>query len=203
MKYFRLYTPNPDPHDIDRIVDALRRGAVIIYPTDTIYAIGCDALNVRAVEQVCRLKKIDPQKARLSVVCPDFSMLANYARVSDTYFRLMRRNLPGAFTFVLPASSRLPHLYKHRKSIGIRVPDNAIAREISRQLGNPLLSTSIVAPDGESEYLTDPSLIQETYRNSINIFVDGGDGGITPSTVVDCCGDTAEIVRQGKGELIE
>lgn len=203
MEYFRLYTPNPNPRDIDRIVGALRDGAVMIYPTDTLYAIGCDALNVRAVERICRIKSIDPQKAVLSIVCPDFSMLSRYARVSDTHFRLMRRNLPGAFTFILPASSQLPRIYKHRKSVGIRIPDNAIAQEITRQLGNPLLSASIDPQCDETEYLTDTSLIQELYGNAIDLFVDGGDGGTEPSTIVDCCGDTPQTVRQGKGILIE
>ena len=137
MDYVRIYTDNPSPKEIERVAAVLRDGGIIVYPTDTLYAIGCDALNVRAVERICRLKNIDTRKALLSIVCPDLSMLSQYAKVSNAHFKLMRRNLPGAFTFILPTSSQLPHIYKNRKTVGIRVPDNAIARAITRELGNP------------------------------------------------------------------
>ena len=134
MDYVRIYTDNPSPKEIERVAAVLRDGGIIVYPTDTLYAIGCDALNVRAVERICRLKNIDTRKALLSIVCPDLSMLSQYAKVSNAHFKLMRRNLPGAFTFILPTSSQLPHIYKNRKTVGIRVPDNAIALAITPQI---------------------------------------------------------------------
>ena len=178
MDYVRIYTDNPSPKEIERVAAVLRDGGIIVYPTDTLYAIGCDALNVRAVERICRLKNIDTRKALLSIVCPDLSMLSQYAKVSNAHFKLMRRNLPGAFTFILPTSSQLPHIYKNRKTVGIRVPDNAIARAITREL------------------------IQEEFENTADLFVDGGTGGHIPSTIIDCSGETPKITREGKGELI-
>ena len=202
MDYVRIYTDNPSPKEIERVAAVLRDGGIIVYPTDTLYAIGCDALNVSAVERICRLKNIDTRKALLSIVCPDLSMLSQYAKVSTAHFKLMRRNLPGAFTFILPTSSQLPHIYKNRKTVGIRVPDNAIARAITRELGNPLMSTSISPHHTEIEYLTDPELIQEEFENTADLFVDGGTGGHIPSTIIDCSGETPKITREGKGELI-
>ncbi len=203
MEYCRIYPSNPNPREIARIVTLLRDGGVIIYPTDTLYAIGCDALNVRAVERVCRIKKIDPQKAMLSIVCPDFSMLSQYAKVSNAHFKLMRRNMPGPFTFVLPASSQLPRIYKHRKTVGIRVPQNIIAQEILQSFGSPIMSTSIDSVSDELEYLTDTSLIAERYDGLVDMMVDGGNGGIEPSTIVDCSDDEPVIIRQGIGLLLE
>ena len=203
MEYCRLYPTNPSPREVERIAELLRDGGVIIYPTDTLYAIGCDALNVRAVERVCRIKGLDPQKALLSIVCPNLSMLSQYARVANTHFKLMRRNLPGAFTFILPVSSQLPRIYKHRKTVGIRVPHNSITQAIVRALGNPIMSTSIAPHDDEPEYLTDTGLIQERYAHLIDLFVDGGEGGTEPSTIVDCSTDEPCITRQGLGLLIE
>lgn len=202
MDYIRLFPENPNPKEIERVVATLRQGGIIIYPTDTLYALGCDALNVRAVERICKLKNIDPRKALLSIVCPDLSMLSQYAKVSNICFKLMRRNLPGAFTFILPTSSQLPHLYKSRKTVGIRVPDNAIARAIAQQLGNPLLSSSVASVHSEIEYLTDPELMREEFEHRVDLMVDGGIGVFTPSTIVDCSGETPEITREGKGELL-
>lgn len=202
MDYIRLFPENPNPKEIERVVATLRQGGIIIYPTDTLYALGCDALNVRAVGRICKLKNIDPRKALLSIVCPDLSMLSQYAKVSNICFKLMRRNLPGAFTFILPTSSQLPHLYKSRKTVGIRVPDNAIARAIAQQLGNPLLSSSVASVHSEIEYLTDPELMREEFEHRVDLMVDGGIGGFTPSTIVDCSGETPEITREGKGELL-
>ena len=202
MDYIRLFPENPNSKEIERVVATLRQGGIIIYPTDTLYALGCDALNVRAVERICKLKNIDPRKALLSIVCPDLSMLSQYAKVSNTCFKLMRRNLPGAFTFILPTSSQLPHLYKSRKTVGIRVPDNAIARAIAQQLGNPLLSSSVTSVHHEIEYLTDPELMREEFEHRVDLLVDGGIGGVTPSTTVDCSSETPEITRKGKGELL-
>lgn len=197
----KIYPENPNPRDVGRVVQALRNGALVIYPTDTVYAIGCDALNVRAVEQICKLKGVNPQKSNLSVVCSDLSNVSGYAQVSNAAFKLMKRNLPGPFTFILPTSSRLPKIYKNRKEVGIRVPDHAVTLALVRELGNPLLSMSVHDEDEMTEYGTDPELIHEKYAGTVEIVVDGGYGGTEASTVVNCMDDTFEIVRQGKGEL--
>lgn len=198
----RLYEENPNPREIGKIADILRDGGVIIYPTDTVYAIGCDALNVRAVEEVCRIKGINPTKAQLSIICYDLSDISEYAKVDNNTFKLMKRNLPGPFTFILNITSSLPKLYKNRKTVGIRVPDNNIIRELVRELGNPIMTTSVKDDDGVKEYTTDPELIYEKYEKQVNLVIDGGYGGIEGSTVVDCTGGEIEIVRQGKGELL-
>lgn len=198
----RLYEENPNPREIGKIADVLRDGGVIIYPTDTVYAIGCDALNVRAVEEVCRIKGINPTKAQLSIICYDLSDISEYAKVDNNTFKLMKRNLPGPFTFILNITSSLPKLYKNRKTVGIRVPDNNIIRELVRELGNPIMTTSVKDDDGVKEYTTDPELIYEKYEKQVNLVIDGGYGGIEGSTVVDCTGGEIEIVRQGKGELL-
>ena len=198
----KLYEQNPNQREIDRIVKILRDGGIIIYPTDTVYAMGCDALNVRAVEQICKFKGIDPQKANLSIICYDLSSISEYAKVNNTVFKLMKKNLPGAFTFILNATSNLPKIYKNRKEVGIRIPDNNIIRSIVNELGNPILSTSVRAKDDLLEYATDPELIEEEYGDQVDLVVDGGYGGSEPSTIVDCTGDDIEIVRQGKGELL-
>jgi len=198
----KIYPDNPNPREIDKVVSVLNDGGTIIYPTDTLYAIGCDALNVRAVEKICALKGINPQKSNLSIVCSDLSSISEYAKVDTPTFKLMKRNLPGPFTFILPTTSSLPKIYKNKKTVGIRVPDNNIVREIVSQLGNPILSTSVSQGDDEIEYLTDPELIHEKWSSVADIVIDGGPGGIEPSTVVDCTGDEPIIIRQGKGILI-
>ena len=197
----KLYNDNPNPRDIEKVVSILRDGGTVIYPTDTLYAIGCDALNVRAVEKICDLKGIDPQKSNLSIICNDLSIISEYAKVSNTTFKLMKRNLPGPFTFILSTTSSLPKIYKKKKTVGIRIPDNNIIREIVAQLGNPVLSTTIKDKDDELEYTTDPELIHEKWSDIADIVIDGGIGGIDPSTVVDCTSNDPIIVRQGKGEL--
>lgn len=198
----KIYPQNPNQREINKAVDILRDGGLIIYPTDTVYAIGCDALNVRAVEKICHLKNIDPRKSNLSIICYDLSNLSEYAKVSNAAFKVMKKNLPGPFTFILPTSGELPKIYKNRKEVGIRVPDNNIIREIVRELGNPVLTTSIHDEDDEiMEYSTDPELIYEKYEHIVDLVIDGGYGGIEASTVVNCT-DDIEIVRQGKGELI-
>lgn len=199
----KIYPENPNPREISKVIDTLRDGGLIVYPTDTVYAIGCDALNVRAVERICRMKGVNPQKSNLSIICYDLSNLSEYAKVSNSAFKLMKKNLPGAFTFILPTSSELPKIYKNRKEVGIRVPDNNIARTIVAELGNPILTMSIHDEDDDVlEYSTDPELIYEKYGNSVDLVIDGGYGGIEPSTVVDCTTDDFEVVRQGKGELV-
>lgn len=198
----KIYPENPNPREIAKVVKALQDGELIVYPTDTVYAIGCDALNVRAVERICRLKGVNPQKSNLSIICSDLSNLSEYAKVNNATFKLMKKNLPGPFTFILPTSSELPKIYKNRKEVGIRVPDNNIVRTLVKELGNPLLTMSVHDEDDELiEYSTDPELMHEKYANQVSIVIDGGIGGIEPSTVVDCTNDEFEIVRQGKGEL--
>lgn len=199
----KIYPENPNIREIDKVVQTLRDGGLVIYPTDTVYAVGCDALNVRAVERICKMKNIDPRKANLSIICYDLSNISEYAKVNNPTFKLMKRNLPGPFTFILNATGNLPKIYKNRKTVGIRVPDNNIIRELVKELGNPILTSSIHDEDDIIEYSTDPELICEKYENEVDIVIDGGIGGIEPSTIVDCTGDEHEIIRQGKGELVE
>lgn len=198
----KIYPENPNPREVDRVVKVLRDGGLIIYPTDTVYAIGCDALNVRAVERICKMKGVNPQKSNLSIICSDFSNLSEYARVSNASYKLMKRNLPGPFTFILPTSSRLPKIYKDRKEVGVRVPDNNIILTLVRELGNPILTMSVHDDDEVVEYSTDPELIHEKYQQEVDLVIDGGYGALEPSTVVCCLDDDFEIVRQGKGELL-
>lgn len=159
----KIYPENPNLREIDKVIEILRDGGLIIYPTDTVYAMGCDALNVRAVEKICRMKGINPQKSNLSIICYDLSNISEYAKVSNAAFKLMKRHLPGPFTFILPTSSELPKIYKNRKEVGIRVPDNNIIRELVKQLGNPILTTSVHDDDDVIEYTTDTELIHEKY----------------------------------------
>lgn len=198
----KLYETNTNPKDIEKVVKVLKDGGLVIYPTDTVYAMGCDALNVRAVEHICKLKGINPAKSNLSIICYDLSNISEYAKVDNTTFKLMKKNLPGPFTFLLKTTSSLPRIYKDKKMVGIRIPDNNIIREIARILGNPILTTSIKGDDEVIEYLTDPELINEKYENTVDLIVDGGYGGIEGSTIVDCTDSEPTITRQGKGDLI-
>lgn len=200
--FIKLYEENPNQKEIDRIVKILQDGGLIIYPTDTVYAIGCDALNVRAVEKICKMKNINPEKSNLSIICYDLSNISEYAKVDNSTFKIMKKNLPGAFTFILNTTSSLPKIYKNKKTVGIRVPDNNIIRELVRNLGNPILTTSVKDEDEVIEYTTDPELIYEKYQDLVDIVIDGGYGGIEASTIVDCTDNEPEITRQGKGELI-
>ncbi|HJC95564.1 MAG TPA: threonylcarbamoyl-AMP synthase [Candidatus Phocaeicola gallinarum] len=198
----KLYDKNNNPDDLQRIVDTLEEGGIIIYPTDTMYAIGCHALKERPIERICKLKNIDPRKHNLSIICYDLSNISEYARVSNATFKLMKRTLPGPFTFILNADSRLPKIFRNRKEVGIRVPDNNIIREICRMLNAPILTTTLPLKEGEDiEYVTDPELIDEKFGDKVDWVIDGGIGGIEPSTVINCCGDEPEVVRQGKGRL--
>ncbi|MDD4009635.1 MAG: L-threonylcarbamoyladenylate synthase, partial [Fermentimonas sp.] len=169
----KLYNDNPNLREIDKIVSALHDGGIVIYPTDTLYAIGCDALNVRAVEKICNLKGINPEKSNLSIICNDLSIMSEYAKVDTPTFKLMKRNLPGPFTFILTTTSSLPKIYKKKKTVGIRVPDNDIIREIVARLGNPVLSTSVKDENDEIEYTTNPELIYEKWSDFADIVVDG------------------------------
>lgn len=199
----KLYNENTNPRDLEKAVEILRSGGLVVYPTDTLYAIGCDALNVRAVERICKIKNIDPDKVNLSIVCYDLSNISEYAKVDNTTFKLMKRNLPGPFTFIVKTNSNLPRIFRNRKCVGIRVPENNIARELCLALGNPLLSTSVFVDTKEIEYATDPELLWEKYQHQVDLVIDGGYGGTEPSTIVDCSEDVIEITRQGKGELME
>ena len=198
----KLYTKNNAPATLQQIVDTLNDGGIIVYPTDSRYAIGCHALKERAIEQVCRLKGIDPKKSHLSVICYDLSTVSEYAKVDNNTFKLMKRHLPGPFTFILEASSRLPKIFKGRKEVGIRMPDNAIVSEIAQLLGAPILTTSLPYDEDEDiAYLTDPELIAEKWEDQVDIVIDGGMGGADLTTVVDCTEGSPEIIRQGIGEL--
>ena len=199
--FIKIYPENPNPKAIDKVISVLRDGGLVIYPTDTVYAIGCDALNVRAVEKICQIKGVNPQKSGLSIICYDLSNLSAYAKVSNSAFKLMKKNLPGPFTFILPTSSELPKIYKNRREVGIRVPDNNIIRQLVKELGNPILTMSIHDEDEYIEYSTDPELIAEKYEDVVDVVIDGGMGGTEASTVIDCTSDEFVSVRQGKGEL--
>ena len=195
----KIYPENPNLKDVGKVVRILQDGGLVIYPTDTIYAIGCDALNMRAVEHICRIKGVNPEKSNLSIICYDLSGISEYAKVNNSVFKLIRDYLPGPYTFILPTSSGLPKIYKKRKEVGIRMPDNPVIREICHELGHPMLSMSVHYDAEDPEYTTDPELIHERYENQVDLVVDGGYGGLEGSTVVDCTTDPFEVVRQGKG----
>lgn len=198
MKSYRMYASSINERYADEIVERLRRGEIIIYPTDSLYAVGCDALNNRAVERVCRLKGINPAKQRLSMVCSDISQASEYARVDNEAFRLMRANLPGPFTFILPASTRLSKAFKGRREVGVRVPDNDIARHIAEVLGNPLLTTSVEWDGADAEDVCHPEAIMMHYDGLADAMVDGGEGGGIPSAVIDLTDSSSpEILREG------
>jgi tRNA threonylcarbamoyl adenosine modification protein (Sua5/YciO/YrdC/YwlC family) len=200
----KLYEKNPDQKQIDKVVDLLRHGGVIIYPTDTVYGLGCDITKARAVERVARIKGIKPEKAKFSFICSDLSHLSDFARnVDNQTFKLMKSNLPGPFTFILNASTHVPKSIKaNRKTVGIRIPDNNIILEIVRQLGNPILTTSLKEDDDILEYPTDPELIYEEYGDLVDAVIDGGYGGMVPSTIIDCSEGEPELIRTGLGELL-
>lgn len=198
----KLYEKNNSRRDLDRIVDVLNSGGVIIYPTDTTYALGCHALKERAIERVCDIKGLDTRRHLLSVVAHDISSVSEYVRIDNDTFRLMRDCLPGPFTFILPAGNRLPKIFKQRKEVGIRIPASNIAREICEALGAPLLSTSLKVGEHEDvEYMTLPELIDEKYADLVDLIIDGGEGGTEQSTIVSCVDGEPEVVRQGKGWL--
>lgn len=199
----KIYPENPNPKAIRQVVECLQKGGIVIYPTDTIYGMGCDIYESAAVEKIVRLKAIDTKKKHLSFICNDLSQLSDYTKPLDNpIFKLMKKNLPGPFTFILNANSNVPKLFKNnKKTVGIRVPDHSIIREIARELGHPILSTSVHDEDEILEYTTDPELIHEKYNLIADLVIDGGYGGNEPSTVVDCTSGTPEIVRQGRGIL--
>ena len=198
----KLFNENPNLREILKIVDVLRKGGLIIYPTDTVYGLGCDITNAKAVEKVARIKNVKVEKNNFSFICSDLSHISDFTKpISNSVFKLMKKNLPGPFTFILEANNNVPKYFKNKKTVGIRVPDNNIIREIVRELGNPILSTSIHDEDEILEYTTDPELIYEKYQDIAEIVIDGGYGELIPSTIVDCTGEEIVIVREGKGLL--
>ena len=199
----KIYQENPNHKEILKIVDILRNGGVIIYPTDTIYGIGCSIDKPKAVQRISQIRGIDTNKANFTFIFFDLSHIADFTKhLSNSAFKMMKRNLPGAFTFILEANGNIPKLFKKKKkTIGIRVPDNNIIREIVKELGNPILSKSIHDDDDVIEYTTDPELIHEKYKDLVDAVIDGGYGDNEPSTVIDCSQGEFEIIREGKGVL--
>jgi tRNA threonylcarbamoyl adenosine modification protein (Sua5/YciO/YrdC/YwlC family) len=198
----KLFNENPNLREILKIVEILRKGGLIIYPTDTVYGLGCDITNAKAVEKVARIKGVKVEKNNFSFICSDLSHISDFTKpISNSVFKLMKKNLPGPFTFILEANNNVPKYFKGKKTVGIRVPDNNIIREIIRELGNPILSTSIHDEDEILEYSTDPELIYEKYQDVAEIVIDGGYGEFVPSTIIDCTGDEIQIIREGKGVL--
>lgn len=202
MKILKMYESNINERYMDIAIETLRSGGLIIYPTDTLYALGCDALNNGAIERICRIKDINPQKTHLSIICHDISQAAEYARIDNRAFQLLKRNLPGAFTFILPASTTLPKVFKGRKTVGVRIPDNTIARELAARLGNPVLTTSVEWNEDLPDEGREPEFIAMRYNDVAELIIDGGTGDLTPSTIVDCIDSSApQVVREGKGDL--
>ena len=193
-----MYESSVNERYIDEVVEAMRRGETVIYPTDSLYAIGCDALNNRAVERVCRIKQINPARQRLSMVCSSISQASEYARIDNEAFRILRANLPGPFTFVLPATTRLAKAFKGRHEVGVRVPDNSIARAIAEALGNPILSASVGWEDAGPEALAHPQEVQLHYLNQVDMMIDGGESPSVPTAVVSLIDTSSpEILREG------
>ncbi len=199
----KLYNENPNPKEVRRIVDILRDGGLIIYPTDTVYGLGCDITNQRAVEKIARWKGVKLDKSNFSFICSDFSHLSVYTKpISSPVFKLIKKNLPGAFTFILEANNNVPKYFNgKKKTVGIRIPDNNIICDIVAELGNPIVSTSIHDDDEVLDYTVDPELIHEKFQDMADVVIDGGYGEVIPSTIVDCSGEEVVIVRQGKGKL--
>ena len=201
-QFIKIYNKNPNPKEIDKVVRVLRKGGIIIYPTDTVYGLGCDIRNTKALEKIARIKKIKLEKANFSFICKDLSNLSDYVKQIDTpTYKILKKSLPGAYTFILPGNNSLPKVFKKKKTVGIRVPDNNIAREIVNALGNPIVSTSIYDEDELVEYTTDPELIFEKWQKLVDIVIDGGYGDNIPSTVVDLSNGEIKIIREGKGRL--
>lgn len=200
----RIHEENPSERKINQVVDCLRAGGLVVYPTDTVYGLGCDIFNKQALERLYQFKGLKPKnQANFSIVCYDLSDISIYAKQLDTpTYKLMRRALPGPFTFILPASREIPNFFiNNRKTIGIRVPDNNIARTIVKELGHPIVSTSVHHKDTVIDYITNPELIYEELDGLVDMVIDGGMGGVQPSTVIDCTGREPEILREGKGVL--
>lgn len=202
-EFIKLYEENPDPRRISQIVDILRDGGVVIYPTDTVYGMGCDITSQKAIDRICKIKGINPKKHNFSIICADLSNIAEFTRIiTKPVFKLMKKALPGPFTFILDASNQVPKiLHSKKKTIGIRIPNHSIPLLLVKELGNPILTTSINDEDEVVEYSTDPELIFEKYENLVDVVIDGGYGQNIASTILDCTGNEIEILRQGLGKL--
>lgn len=198
----KIYDTNPNMNQVRHVAEVLRNGGVIIFPTDTVYAFGCDIYNQQGVEFIAKLKEKDIRKADLSFICSEMSQVSEYAKMDDDAFKMMKRNLPGPFTFILNGNNKLPKIFKHKKTVGIRIPKNQIAIELVRELGNPIMTSSIFTDDDTTEYITDPELIEEKYGKQVSIVIDAGMGGLIHSTIVDCTSDEPELIREGAGELV-
>mgnify|MGYP002795039677 CR=1 FL=1 len=198
----RIYEENPNPKEIQKVVKALRAGALIIYPTDTVYGLGCDITNTAALEKIAQVRGVKLEKANFSFICEDLSNLSDYVRQIDTQtFKILKRNLPGPYTFILPGNNNLPSAFKKKKTVGIRIPDNNICRALVAGLGNPIVSTSIRDDDEVLEYTTDPELILEKWDHLVDFVIDGGYGDNIPSTVIDLTTPEPEVIREGKGSV--
>jgi len=204
-EYIKLYEDNPERSKIQHIIEVLREGGVIIYPTDTIYGIGCDLFNRKAIDKVCRIKGIKPKKLNLSFICYDLSDISNYVKRIDTpTFKVLKKALPGPFTFILESNSNVPKILNtNKKTVGIRIPNHNVPRMIVDMLGNPLVTSSIKDDDEIIEYTTDPEVIYEEFKHQVDIVIDGGFGGNIPSTVVDCTQDQFVVMREGLGDINE
>ncbi len=198
----KIYNENPNFKEIEKAVEILKNGGLIIYPTDTVYGLGCDITNNKALERIARIKKIKLEKANFSFIFYDLSNLSTYIKQLDTpTYKILRRALPGAYTFILNGNNRLPKVFKKKKTVGIRIPDNNIIREIVKELGNPIVSSSIYDEDDVIEYTTDPELIYEKWKDKVDLVIDGGYGDNLASTVIDLTSDEIQIVREGKGDI--
>lgn len=201
-QFIKLYEENPNHKEIAKIVSVLEKGGLIIYPTDTVYGLGCDIRNTKALEKVAKIKNVKLDKANFSFICNDLSHLSDYVKQIETpTYKILKRSLPGPYTFILPGSSSLPKVFKKKKTVGIRIPDNNISRAIVKELGHPIVSTSIHDEDDLLEYTTDPELIFEKWQNLVDIVIDGGFGDNHASTVIDLTGANPEVIREGKGSL--
>jgi tRNA threonylcarbamoyl adenosine modification protein (Sua5/YciO/YrdC/YwlC family) len=201
-EFIKIYEDNPNEAAIKKVVEVLKNGGLVIYPTDTVYGLGCDITNSKALEKVAKLKGIKLEKANLSFICYDLSHISDYVKQIDTStFKLLKRALPGAYTFILPGNNDLPKVFKNKKTVGIRVPDNSIIRTIVKELGNPIISTSIHDDDEVIEYSTDPELIFEKWQNKVDMVIDGGYGENIPSSIIDLTGYEPVVVREGKGDV--
>ncbi|NCT19168.1 MAG: threonylcarbamoyl-AMP synthase [Flavobacteriaceae bacterium CG_4_8_14_3_um_filter_34_10] len=201
-KLLKIYEENPNEKSIQEVVKVLRNGGLIIYPTDTVYGLGCDIKNTKALERVAQIRGVKLEKANFSFVCDSLSNISDYVKQMDTStFKILKHNLPGPYTFILEGNNNLPSVFKKKKTVGLRVPDNNIARAIVRELGNPIISTSIYDEDEVIEYTTDPELIYEKWENLVDVIIDGGYGDNMPSTVIDLTGEEPLLVREGKGSI--
>lgn len=202
-EFLQVHPLNPEPRKIAHVVEMLTAGAIVIYPTDTIYGVGCDLMNRKAVQRLCNILDIKPQKLDLSFICNDLSHISEYVRRIDTpVFKLLKKSLPGPYTFILESSARVPKILDvNKKTVGIRIPDHEIPRAIVRQLGNPLITSSIKNDDVILEYTTNPEEIYEDFKHKVDVVIDGGAGGNVPSSVIDCTGDEIVVVRRGLGDV--